>query len=82
MSDAAFRDFHNRLRIMLSIDLDELQNVGLMYNASPENPRGAWAKWRHFRSNPSRYLIECPDDEAQKIWTIIERRAAPKADGE
>lgn len=78
MSNEAFRVFHNRLRIMQSIDLDQLQEVGLMFNASPENPSGSWAKWRRFRSNPSSYLIECPDDEAEKIWSIIERRAACK----
>lgn len=75
MTEAAFRDFHNRLRIMRSIDLDELQSVGLMFNANPQN-HGARVKWRRFQSNPASYLIECSDSEALKIWSLIERRAS------
>lgn len=69
----SLQDFANRLRILLSIDLDELQQVGLMFNAKPDNP-GAWAQWRRFRADPFRYLISCGDDDAAKIWSIVERR--------
>lgn len=67
------QDFANRLRILNSIDLDELQRVGLMFNARPDNP--AWNDWRRFRGDPFRWLVNCDQDQAEKLWSIVEARS-------
>jgi len=80
MSDLTFAHFHNALRIMRSIDLDELQAVGIFRGAKQkpdaDNPGAAftWAAWCSFRDDPYSYFIRCDDETAQKIWQIIERR--------
>lgn len=77
-------EFHNGLRILCSIDLYELQEVGLLFNASPKpaetNGNEAWQEWRKFRADPYRYLIRCDDDTAEKIWSIMVRRGAVKSE--
>lgn len=60
--------FHNRLRIMISIDRDELESAGVI-------ARGDHNAWGTFHRDPYRWLIRCDDESAAKLWTIIERRA-------
>lgn len=64
-------EFLNALRIMLSIDQDELIAAGVI-------PAGDWMAWRRFRSDPFRWFIRDADDEAaSKLWALIERRQGP-----
>ncbi len=69
------RDFHNRLRILIGIDRDELVAAGVI-------PQGDHNSWGTFRRDPLRWLIRADDATAEKLWTLIERRAggtpAPK----
>ena len=59
MSDDTLPIFLNRLRILRSIDLDEVPS---------------WTSWYDFRTNPYEYLISCPDDEAEHIWVALRKR--------
>lgn len=62
------RDFHNGLRIMISIDRDELENADVL----ARNDHNAWAA---FQRDPYRWMIRADDETAGKLWSIIERRA-------
>jgi hypothetical protein len=64
------RAFHNRLRIMIGIDRDELERAGVI-------ARGDHNAWGTFTRDPFRWLIRCDDATAEKLWALIERRAAP-----
>ena len=52
-------EFLNRLRILRSLDHDEVPEVKC---------------WVDFRDAPCGYLISCPDDEAEHIWTALRER--------
>ena len=52
-------EFLNRLRILRSLDLDEVRDV---------------TSWLDFRYDPYEYLISCEDDEAEHIWTALIKR--------
>ena len=67
----ALDDFHNRLRIMVGIDMHELVEAG----AIAANDRNAWES---FRLDPYRFFIRADDDTAAKIWSVIERRATKR----
>ena len=55
--------FLNRLRILRSLDAFEVPLLA-----------GNWPEWRKFRDDPSEYLISCPPDEAEHIWTALRKR--------
>ena len=60
-----FREFHNALRIMRSIDYPELVEAGVSY---PD------LDWASFRANPWDWFLRASDHDAAAVWTIIERR--------
>ncbi|MCX5495767.1 hypothetical protein OSH11_13720 [Kaistia dalseonensis] len=60
-------EFHNALRILLSIDMHELVSVGVI---SPDD-HTAWAE---FRNDPFRYFIRSGDERCRKIWLLVEQR--------
>jgi len=62
-----FAEFHNALRILMSIDRHELEAAGVI-KARDHNA------WGEFRRDPFRWLIRADDTDAPKIWAIIERR--------
>jgi hypothetical protein len=62
-----FAEFHNALRILISIDMHELVEVGVI------KPGDHFA-WGAFRDDPFRWFIRADDDKAAKLWAIIERR--------
>ena len=67
MSDQPeLRVFHNRLRKLLNIDMSQLVNAGVISS----DDTGAWLS---FCDNPWRFFIRCDDDQAEKIWAIMER---------
>ena len=61
------REFHNALRTMLEIDRDELVNAGII----SRNDKREWYAWRE---SPFDWFIQARDNQALKIWTIMEER--------
>jgi hypothetical protein len=59
------RDFDNRIRILNGIDIHELADAGVDTTI-----------WPAFRADPHLFFIRCDDDAKEKIWKIIQRRAA------
>ena len=59
------QDFHNRLRILQSIDSGELQRDGVDLDTR---------EWISFMSNPFKWFIRASDEDAAKLWAIIEGR--------
>jgi hypothetical protein len=62
-----FGDFHNRLRILACIDRDELVAAGIDVG-----------EWLAFQSDPWRWLIRASDQDAARVWAILDARSAPK----
>ena len=71
-----FADFHNTLRILLSIDMDEFSTALYPERDGSPPPIGdpLWDEWYAFRDDPFRWFIREPDERAQAIWTLIETR--------
>lgn len=64
-----FEEFHNALRIMRSIDLHELQAVGLWTDDVKLGHQ-----WIQFRNDPYNFFTRADEDTARKIWQVIENR--------
>lgn len=64
-----FAEFHNALRILLNIDRDELEAAKIL-------PVGDHNAWGAFKRDPFRWFIRSSDDQAHRLWEIIERRQA------
>lgn len=62
--------FHNNLRILLSIDRHELEDVGICLTT---------ADWDRFQAAPFRFFIRCDDPTADRIWAVIESRQPSRA---
>ena len=76
MTKAEFRD---ALCILRSIDLYELQTVGLWCNADESSKTYVWAghdweQWVNFRDAPYEYFIRADNDSSDRIWAVIEQR--------
>ena len=75
-------EFHNGLRLLRSIDLHELQAVGLWTEAHPKTETReagyAWNRWLSFQEQPHDFFIRCDDETAAKIWAAMEKRMKPK----
>ncbi len=67
---AGLRAFRDRLRILDSIDFDELAMHSIIDDL---------VVWQAFRRDPFRWLIRADDERAERIWQLIEARtsAAP-----
>ena len=63
-------DFHNRIRILGSIDFHELVAAGVLIDDADGE-----AEWKAFRANPFRYFIACDDETCDRIWQAIEARS-------
>ena len=72
-----YGEFHNALRILRSIDRDELVNAGIL----PDNDHNAWGA---FRRDPYGWFIRAPETKSLKLWELIQKRnkAPEKAVGE
>jgi hypothetical protein len=66
------REFHNRLRVMMSIDRHELIEAGIEIMRDD-------SVWWTFQVNPYRWLVACDDVNAERVWSIIERRTTRPA---
>ena len=65
------REFHNALRILLNIDRDELEAVGVIDHADHN-------AWGTFTRDPFRFFIRSDDATADKLWAIIEARQSKR----
>lgn len=63
------RVFHNRLRILTSIDKHELVDDDVI----GKNDEKAW---RSFTSNPYKWFIRASGSQCRKLWGIIQEREA------
>lgn len=61
--------FHNRLRKLLNIDMSELVSAGVISSDDT-------AAWESFQANPWRWFIRCGDDQAERVWAIMEGEKA------
>lgn len=62
-----FAPFHNRLRIMLSIERHDLVAAGVM-------EEGDVLGWSQFNHDPFRYLLRLDDRRSAALWGIIQTR--------
>ncbi len=60
-------EFHNALRILLNIDMDQLEDAGVI-------EKGDWGSWGSFRKDPFRWFITAPDAVADRLWTLMQKR--------
>lgn len=70
----AFNRFSNALRILLCIDRDELTAAGITLHDHNHNDNG----WANFRRDPYRWFIQASDDDAARLWGIIEKRQSAR----
>lgn len=56
------REFHNGLRLLRSIDRDEIGYI-ISENA-----------WQEFRDRPYEFFIRCDDPTANAIWAAMQER--------
>ena len=56
------REFHNALRVLRSIDRDEI------------DARMTVRDWERFRDGPYEFFIKCDDQTCDAIWTATQRR--------
>jgi hypothetical protein len=69
-------EFRNGLCILGSIDLHELQKVGLWQDAIAIKTSESWLAWKHFRDDPYRFFMRADDDTTDKIWRVMKKRGA------
>ncbi len=62
-----YAEFHNALRILRSIDQDELVNAGVL----PDRDHNAWGE---FRRNPFMWFVRAPDTISKRLFEIIKER--------
>ena len=60
-------EFHNGLRILLNIDMDQLEDAGVIEKGDRRN-------WHEFRQDPFRWFITAPDAVADRLWALMEKR--------
>ena len=63
------REFHNGLRIMISIDMYELEEAGVIEVGDMET-------WTKFRDDPYAWFIRAGPAQADAFWKIMEARGA------
>jgi acyl carrier protein len=69
-NEAALSDFLNRLKALRFIDWDHITGAGIEMSAEG---------WVNFTANPFQWFINASDDDARKLWGILERDQAPAA---
>lgn len=55
--------FHNAMRILLNVEVDELREIGLSTD-----------RVQQFFANPLVFFIRCDDQTCDALWEIVERR--------
>ena len=57
-------EFHNGLRILLNIDMFELEEAGVI---AKDDMRA----WHEFRDNPWRWFIYAQNAQADRLWALM-----------
>ena len=70
-----FNQFHNALRILASIDRDELDCAGAIDKDDD-------TEWNEFRIDPFRWFFKVPDNKALKVWKLMKKRFGRGKGGE
>lgn len=76
--DAAL--FHNALRILTSIDMDEFIQATTGHDIAPSRwddrdaAMEAEVSWKFFRADPFRWFIKAPDVQRDAIWALVKAR--------
>lgn len=76
----AFAQFHNGLRTLLNIDMDEFIKATTGRDIAPsrwedrEAAEMAQVDWAYFCSDPFRWFIKAPTGKAEAIWALVEAR--------
>lgn len=60
--------FINRLKILRSIDRHELADAGI--DLSDDR------RWVEFREHAADWLVRASDEDADRLWALIQKRAA------
>ena len=66
-NETELRIFHNRLRILTSIDKHELVEAGVLADDDT-------LRWKEFQKDPYRVFVRCNDETCTKLFGIIQRR--------
>lgn len=62
------REFHNGIRVLFNIDMDEATAAGV-------EPH----QWPMFRDDPVRFFLRADDETAEKLFAVVEKRNAARA---
>lgn len=65
--ETELRVFHNRLRILMSIDKHELVEAGVL---AADDFDG----WVNFSKCPYRFFIRRADETVAKLWALVQKR--------
>ncbi len=65
--ETELRVFHNRLRILMSIDKHELVEAGVLADDDT-------LRWKEFQKYFFRTFVRCNDETCTKLFGIIQRR--------
>ncbi len=71
-----FNEFHNALRIMRNIDMDEFVHVidPDTDGSPPKEGNPSRTQWAMFHQNPYTWFIRAPDAQAERLFAYIETR--------
>lgn len=64
-------EFHNGLRILLSLDFSELVKAGVFH-------RGQTDKWEQFQRDPFRFFIRADEETTDILWSLIQARQSSR----
>lgn len=67
----SFAEFHNGLRVLLNIDRHELEAAGIIDRADHN-------AWGTFHRDPFRWFIRASDEQAERLWRIIQARQSKR----
>lgn len=74
--ESRFWDFHNALRILMSIDGAEFIKAVYGDAAHPGDDSLEWDDWQTFRHDPYLWLIKAPTGPALEVYRLVEQRQA------
>lgn len=73
------REFHNGLRVLLNLDLRDLEAAGIVFDDDQHTPGHAARRtkaYERFVSDPFRWFVRADDETADKLWALLKTRGA------
>jgi hypothetical protein len=64
-------EFHNGLRILLSLDFSDLVKAGVFYDWQTD-------EWDKFQRDPFRFFIRTDEETADALWAAIQARQSKR----